>query len=69
MDVTVILGNSIIKDVNGWELTDNSNKVFVKSFRGATTSQMKSQVNPTTEQVSFYIAVLMISMMTQIHKI
>ena len=50
MDVTVILGDSIIKDVNGWELTDNSNKVFVKSFRGATTSQMKWHVNPTTEQ-------------------
>ena len=50
MDVTVILGDSIIKDVNVWELTDNSNKVFVKSFREATTSQMKWHVNPTTEQ-------------------
>ena len=49
-DVTVILGDSIIKDVKGWELTDNSNKVVVKSFRGATTSQMKWHVKPTTEQ-------------------
>ena len=40
-DVAVILGDSIIKDVQGWELTDDSNKVVVKCFRGATTSQMK----------------------------
>ena len=40
-DITVILGDSIIKDVKGWELTEDSNKVVVKSFRGATTSQMK----------------------------
>ena len=49
-DVTVILSDSIIKDVKGWELTDDSNKVVVKSFRGATTSQMKWHVKPTTEQ-------------------
>ena len=47
-DVTVILGDSIIKDVKGWELTDDSNKVVVKSFRGATTSQTKWHVKPTT---------------------
>ena len=40
-DITVILGDSIIKDVKGWELMDNLNKVVVKSFDGATTSQMK----------------------------
>ena len=40
-DVTVILSDSIIKDVKGWELTDDSNKIVVKSFRGATTSQIK----------------------------
>ena len=49
-DVTVILGDSIITDVKCWELTDDSNKVVVKSFRGATTSQMKWHVKPTTEQ-------------------
>ena len=32
--VTVILGDAIIKDVKGWELTDESNKTTVKSFRG-----------------------------------
>ena len=51
-DVTVILGGSITKDVKGCELTDDSNKVVVKSFRGTTTSQMKWHVKPTTEQNS-----------------
>ena len=49
-DVTVILGDCIIKDAKGWELTDDSNNVIVKSFRGSTTSQMKWHVKPTTEQ-------------------
>ena len=49
-DITVILGDSIIKDVKGWELMDDSNKVVVKSFDGATTSQMKWHVKPTTKQ-------------------
>ena len=49
-DVTVILGDSIIKDVKGWELTDDSNKFVVKSFRVATTSPMKWHVKPITEQ-------------------
>ena len=40
-DVTVILGDSIIKDVKGCELSDELNKVVEKSFSGATTSQMK----------------------------
>ena len=37
-DVAVILGYSMTKDVKDWELTDQSNKVVVKFFRGATTS-------------------------------
>ena len=49
-DVTVILGDSIIKDVKDWELKNDSNKVVVKSFHGATTSQMKLHVKPTTDQ-------------------
>ena len=40
-DVTVILGDSIIKDVKSWELTDELNKVAEKSFWRATLSQMK----------------------------
>ena len=49
-DVTVILGASKIKDVKGWDLKEEPNKVFVKPFRGATTSQTKWHVKPTTEQ-------------------
>ena len=36
--------------MTGWQLTDDSNKLVVKSFRGATTSQMKWHVKSTTEQ-------------------
>ena len=49
-DVAVILGDSIIKDVKSWELTDELNKVAEKSFWRATLSQMKWHVKPTTEQ-------------------
>ena len=49
-DVTVILGDSIIKDVTGWGLRDESKEVVVKSLRGATTSQMKWHVTPIMEQ-------------------
>ena len=48
--VTVILGDSIIKEMKGQGLTDDSSKVVVKSFRGTTTSQMKWHVKPTKEQ-------------------
>ena len=36
--VTVIIHESIIKDLKGWKLTDEPNKVVVKSFRGAITN-------------------------------
>ena len=49
-DVTVILDDSLIKDVKGWHFIDESNKVVVKSFHGVTISQMKWHVKPTTEQ-------------------
>ena len=49
-DVTVILGDTIIKDVKDWELKNDSNKVVIKSFHGATTSQMKWHVKPTADQ-------------------
>ena len=48
--VTVVLGNSIAKDVKGCELTDDSNMVVRKSFRGDSTSQIEWHVKPTTEQ-------------------
>ena len=48
-------GDFIIKDLKGWELTDESNKDVAKSFRRAIPSQMKWTVKPTTEQNSKYI--------------
>lgn len=48
-DVTIILGESIIKDVKG-EPTDESDKAVVRSSRGATISQIKWHMKPTTEQ-------------------
>ena len=44
------MGDSIVKDVKGWELSDNKKKVIVKSFSGATTHCMKSHIVPTKEQ-------------------
>ena len=35
LPVTIILGDSIVKDVNGWKLSDEKNKVVVKHFSGA----------------------------------
>ena len=32
---TVILGDSLVKDIKGWELSDESNKVVTKHFSGA----------------------------------
>ena len=40
----------MIKDGKVWKLTDELNKVDVKSSHGATTSQMKWHLKPTTEQ-------------------
>ena len=49
-NITVILGDSIIKDMKGLELIDKLHKAVVKSFCGATTSQMKWHVKLSTEQ-------------------
>ena len=48
--VTVMLGDSIIKDVKGWKLSDKKNKVVVKHFSGAKTKDMESYIIPTLEQ-------------------
>ena len=45
-DVTAIVGDSIIKDVYGWELSDKENKVVVKHFSGSTTEDMKTYIQP-----------------------
>ena len=42
--VTVILGDSVVKEVKGWELLDENNKFVTKQFSGATTDDMKSYI-------------------------
>ena len=39
-DVSVIIGDSIIKDINGWELSNYLEKFEVKFFGGAATKDM-----------------------------
>ena len=43
--VTVICGDSIIKHVHGWKLTENK-KVVVKCFPGATVEDMEDFIKP-----------------------
>ena len=47
LPVTVILGDSLVKDIKGWELSDEINKVVTKYFSGANTTDMKSYLLPT----------------------
>ena len=44
LPVTVILGDSIVKDVKGWKLSDEKNKVVVKHFIGAKTKDVESYI-------------------------
>ena len=44
--VTAIVGDSMIKDVYGWELSDREEKVVVKHFSGSTTEDMKTYIQP-----------------------
>jgi lysophospholipase L1-like esterase len=44
--VTVVAGDSILKHVEGWRLSNASNHVVVKSFSGATTSDMEDFLRP-----------------------
>ena len=50
LPVTAILGNSIVKDLKGWKLSDEKNKVVVKHFSGAKTKDMESYIISTLEQ-------------------
>ena len=45
--VMVILGDSLVKDIKGWELSDESNKVVIKHFSGADSTDMESYLLPT----------------------
>ena len=44
--VTVIAGDSILKHLEGWRLSNSSTRVIVKSFSGATTSDMEDYLKP-----------------------
>ena len=51
--VTYILGDSIVKEVKGWELSNNlkrSHKVVVKSFSGAKIQCMRQYIKPSLSQ-------------------
>ena len=53
MPVTCILGDSIIKEVKGWKLSDKidkKEKVIVKSFSGATIKCMRDHIKPSISQ-------------------
>ena len=43
----MILGDSLVKDIKGWELSDESSKVVSKHFSGANTTDMKPYLLPT----------------------
>ena len=49
--VSVIIRDSIIKDIKGWELSNESEKFVVKFFGGATKKDMESCIQPTIEHV------------------
>ena len=40
----------MVKDLKGWELSNDKQKVVVKFFRGAETSHMYLHAKPTTEK-------------------
>ena len=44
--VTAIVGDSMIKDVYGWDLFDREEKVAGKHFSGSTTGDMKNYIQP-----------------------
>ena len=49
-ETTVVLGDSIIQNLQGYKLCKEvQHRVVVKSFRGATTSDMRSYIQPTLE--------------------
>ena len=50
LPVTVILGDSIVKDVKGWKLSDEKNKVVVKHFVGAKTKDVESYIITNLKQ-------------------
>ena len=49
-NVTAIFGDSMARDLKGWELSNEKQKVVVKSFRGEITSHMHWHAKPTIEK-------------------
>ena len=45
LPVTVILEDSIVKDLTGWKLSDEKNKIIVKHFSGAKAKDMEPYIN------------------------
>ena len=45
-NVTAVVGDSMVKNLQGWRLSTEENHVVVKSFAGATTSDMEDYVKP-----------------------
>ena len=45
--VTVVVGDSIVKKVKGWELSTKDDLFVVRSFPGAKTDDMESYIKPT----------------------
>ena len=45
-NVAAIVGDSIIKDVYGWKLSDKEKKMVVKHFSESTTEEMKTYIQP-----------------------
>ena len=44
--MTVIVGDSMVKNVRGWDISNQKDKVIVKSFSGATTEDMEDYLKP-----------------------
>ena len=53
--MTVILGDSLVKDVKVWNLSDENNKVVKKHFSGANTYEMKSYIQPAISNNPEYL--------------
>ena len=44
--MTAIAGDSIIRDVYGWELSEREEELVVKHFSRLTTEDMKNDIQP-----------------------
>ena len=50
LSVTIILADSMVKDIKGWKISSYTRKVLVKHFSDAKTKDMKSYIIPTVDQ-------------------